>query len=110
MSKFKVGDWVYFSEGMMDGEVETLNEDGTYNVAWEEGNNGGRMTVTEDDMELGETPDYRRIPEMNEREFNESSTKILRLMMRQYPMCSGDLQTVAMFSKMFKDEYLKEYR
>jgi len=48
------------------------------------------------------------IPEMSEKEFDEATIKIFNSMRKQYPtMHMGDFQTIAMFSKMFKEEYLK---
>ena len=109
MKKFKVGDWVYFFEGNMLGEIKTVNEDSTYDIEWEEWDNGGIMTVEEDDMVLGEKPDHRRIPEMNEKQFNETTTKTLQSMKEEYNITTGEEQIVVLFLKMFKDEYLKDY-
>jgi len=108
MSKFKVGDWVYSEHYKMNGKVETVNDDGNlYDVVWD----GGYAIIKEDDLIQGVEPDWRTIPEMNEKEFDEATIKVFQSMRKQYPvMTLGDIQTVALFSKMFKDEYLKIYR
>jgi len=106
MNKFKVGDWVYSEHYQMNGSVETINDDGTlYDVVWD----GGYAIIKEDDLVQGEEPDWRVIPEMNEKEFDEATISIIQIMRKEFSaMSMGDIQTVAMFSKIFKDEYLKE--
>ena len=51
------------------------------------------------------------IPEMNEKEFDEATINIMRIMKKEFSaMSMGDIQTIAMYSKIFKDKYLKEYK
>ncbi|ALS22244.1 hypothetical protein [Paenibacillus naphthalenovorans] len=109
MSKFKVGDYVYFHDCQMAGEVESINNDGTYDIIWNEGNNSGRLTVLENDMQLGEKPDWRYIPEMSIQEFDDNVKIILEEMREQYKsMTIGDIQTVMMFAKMFKEKCMED--
>ena len=47
------------------------------------------------------------IKSMTENEWDDKVNQILQLMRKQYPfMTMGDIQTVAMFAKMFKEENL----
>jgi hypothetical protein len=104
MSKYKTGDWVYFWDCQVEGQVININEDGTYLVEWGKGNNSGTMTVTEDDMELAEKPDYRHIPMMYINSYDDKVCESLNEMKRRYRnMTSGDLQTAIIFSNIFKE-------
>jgi len=54
---------------------------------------------------------YLYIKRMTENEWDDKVNQVLQLMRKQYPsMVMGDLQTVTMFSKMFKEENLVEDR
>ena len=51
------------------------------------------------------------IKSMTENEWDDKVNKIFNLMRKQYPsMVMGDIQTVAMFAKMFKEENLTDDR
>jgi len=46
---------------------------------------------------------------INEKEFDQATMEVLKAMREQYPsMTMSDLQTVAMFSKIFKEMYITQ--
>jgi len=46
---------------------------------------------------------------INKKEFDQATMEVLEAMREQYPSITmSDLQTVAMFSKMFKEMYLTQ--
>lgn len=111
MKTFKVGDYVYFNDNQMAGEIVRDNNDGTYDVEWYEGINSGTMTVDSNYMELGEKPDWRYIPEMNIQEYDEKTKVALDVMRNKFKsMTMGDIQTILMFCTIFKEMYLVDPR
>ena len=108
MNKFKVGNYVYFCDCQFEGEIIKINEDGTYDIEWDEDGCGGTMTIKENDMRLTKTPDCRVISQMNSKQFDEKANDALKEMRKEYPiMTLSDLQTIGMFCKIFKEKYLK---
>jgi hypothetical protein len=106
MSKFKEEDWVCVCNGQFLGQIMVDNEDGTYLVGYDEGNCGGSMTVSENDMELTQEPDYRVIPSMSIIEFTDNINIVLEQMYKEH---NDDILRDSQFSERLCSLFFERY-